>query len=85
MYGLIAESIALCPKNDCVIFTINRNARFNDGVRVKPSDVKFSFEVLMKYGNPLIKQYYADVSAVSLLDDDKSNLALKMATIESCL
>lgn len=76
-YGLIAESIALCPKKDCVIFTINRNARFNDGVRVKPSDVKFSFEVLMKYGNPLIKQYYADVSAVSLVGSDKIKFSFK--------
>lgn len=76
-YGLIAERIALCPKKDCVIFTINKNARFNDGVRVKPSDVKFSFEVLMKYGNPLIKQYYADVSAVSLIGDDKIKFSFK--------
>lgn len=74
-YGLIASDIKLGDKY--VIFTINHNARFNDGVKVKPSDVKFSFEILMKYGNPLIKQYYIDVDSVELVDDDKVRFNFK--------
>lgn len=68
-YGLVASDIEV--GNNYAIFTINKNAKFNDGIRIKSSDVKFSFEVLMKYGNPLIKQYYADVDGVELLDNNK--------------
>lgn len=68
-YGLVASDIEV--GNNYVIFTINKNAKFNDGIRIKSSDVKFSFEVFMKYGNPLIKQYYADVDGVELLDNNK--------------
>ncbi len=74
-YGLIASDIKL--GSNYVIFTINKNAKFNDGVQVKPSDVKFSFEVLMKYGNPLIKQYYLDVDNVELVDDNKVKFNFK--------
>lgn len=74
-YGLVASDIEV--GNKYVIFTINKNAKFNDGVKIKPSDVKFSFEVLMKYGNPLIKQYYADVDSVELLDNNKVLFHLK--------
>ena len=76
-YGLIASDIEICTKKDCVIFTINKSARFHDGVPVTPKDVKFSFEVLMKYGNPLIKQYYADVSGVKIISDDKIKFSFK--------
>ena len=74
-YGLVASDIEV--GNKYVIFTINQNARFNDGKRIKPSDVKFSFEVLMKYGNPLLKQYYADVNSVELLDNHRVKFHLK--------
>lgn len=76
-YGLIASDIEICQKNDCVIFTIDKNARFHDGVSITSKDVKFSFEVLMKYGNPLLKQYYADVSEVKLIGDDKIKFSFK--------
>lgn len=65
-YGLIAIKIELCA--NCVIFTINKNAKFNDGVSITSSDVKFSFDIFMKYGNPMIKQYYADVKEVKILN-----------------
>lgn len=76
-YGLIAQRIELCEKKDCVIFTLNPNARFHDGEAIKPSDVKFSFEVLMKHGNPLIKQYYADVSEVLVVSQNKIRFNFK--------
>lgn len=76
-YGLVASDIKICKNNDCVIFSIDKNARFHDGEPIKASDVKFSFEVLMKYGNPLLKQYYADVSEVKLIGDDKIKFSFK--------
>ncbi len=68
-YGLIASDIE--KGDDYVIFSINPKARFNDGVPIKPSDVKFSFDILMKYGNPIIQQYYVDVKEVQVLDDKR--------------
>ncbi len=74
-YGLIASDIKL--GSNYVIFTIDKNAKFNDGIKVKPSDVKFSFDILMKYGNPIIKQYYFDVSSVELVSDNKVRFNFK--------
>ena len=77
-YGLVAEAIALLEGG--VIFRIDERAHFHDGVKIKPSDVKFSFEALMKFGSPLIKQYYADVSGVEVLDSRHIKFSFKTSS-----
>jgi len=68
MYGLVAEKIEYPADRSWVIFHINKNARFHDGVPIQASDVQFSFNTLIEKGSPLYAQYYAGVKKVEILD-----------------
>lgn len=76
-YALIASDVSVASDNSSVIFTIDKRARFSDGVRVKPQDVAFSFEVMMTKASPLYRQYYADVKEVKILDSNKVQFIFK--------
>lgn len=67
-YSLIASDVAVASDNSSVIFTIDKRARFSDGVAVSAQDVAFSFEVMISKASPLYRQYYADVKEVRVLD-----------------
>lgn len=64
VYGLIAESIDISPKNDFVSFTIRPEAKWHDGTPITADDVKWTFETLINEGAPFYKAYYADVKDV---------------------
>ncbi|ETD23505.1 extracellular solute-binding protein [Helicobacter macacae] len=67
-YALIASDVAVASDNSSVIFTIDKRARFADGVAVSAQDVAFSFEMMISRASPLYRQYYADVREVRVLD-----------------
>lgn len=67
-YALIASDVAVASDNSSVIFTIDKRARFADGVAVGAQDVAFSFEMMISRASPLYRQYYADVKEVKILD-----------------
>jgi microcin C transport system substrate-binding protein len=60
-YGLIAESVALAEDRLSVRFTLREAARFHDGTAITAADVAFSFETLLKEGDPTFRILYADV------------------------
>ncbi|PAF42731.1 ABC transporter substrate-binding protein [Helicobacter sp. 11S03491-1] len=76
-YALIADDIEVAKDNSYVIFHINKHAKFSDGVSVSPSDVKFSFDILMQKGSPIFKQYYADVQKAEVLDKQRIKFIFK--------
>ncbi len=76
-YALVASDIEVSQNNDFVIFTLNPNARFSDGVKIKAEDVKFSFDMMIERGNPLFKQYYADVKEAKILSESKIQFVFK--------
>ncbi len=59
-YGLIAESVTYPEDFSSVTFTLNARATFQDGTRIKPEDVVWTFETL-KANHPFYNAYYADV------------------------
>ncbi|WP_245542294.1 extracellular solute-binding protein [Psychromonas hadalis] len=63
-YGLIALSVKVADDFSSVSFKINPKARFHDGKKIKASDVKFSFELLINKGAPHFRSYYAGVKEV---------------------
>ena len=67
-YGLLAGKIEVAHDHTWVRFYLRPEARFNDGQAVTAADVVFSFETLMKDGEPQYKAYYADVAKVSAED-----------------
>lgn len=68
LYGLIADGVAILPKNKGVAFHICSDARFNDGTPITAEDVLFSFDVLKKKGLPTFRYYYHDVDRVEIKD-----------------
>jgi microcin C transport system substrate-binding protein len=69
MYGVLAESIERPKDNSWVAFTVNSKAKWADGKPVTAEDVVFSFETLMKDGQPFFKAYYADIANVKATSD----------------
>ncbi|AWI34867.1 extracellular solute-binding protein [Helicobacter apodemus] len=67
-YGLIAQRIERAEDNSFVIFHLNKNAYFHDGVEVSAFDVEFSFYTIARGDNPVMNQYYADVKSLQVLD-----------------
>ncbi len=68
LYGLVADGIAVLPKNKGVAFHINPKARFHDGTPVTGQDVVFSFHQLRDKGAPTYRYYYQDVDRVETPD-----------------
>ncbi|MFT5781657.1 MAG: microcin C transport system substrate-binding protein [Pseudomonas sp.] len=76
-YGLLAGKIEVGPDNNWVRFYLRPEARFNDGQPVTADDVVFSFETLMKDGEPQYKAYYADVAKVTAEDKQRVRFDFK--------
>ena len=68
-YGLIAEKMEMPADRSWIIYHINPQARFHDGVPITAEDVVFSFNLLVKEGDPLYRKYYSDVEKVEALDE----------------
>ncbi len=65
-YGLIAESLETPDDRSYVVFNLREQARFHDGEPITAEDVKFSFETLTTKGHPFFRNYYSDVSKVTV-------------------
>ncbi|WP_371368421.1 extracellular solute-binding protein [Pseudomonas sp. QL9] len=63
-YGLLAEKIEKDPQQRFVRFFLRPQARFADGTPVTAEDVVFTFNTLMTKGDPMYRNYYADVDKV---------------------
>lgn len=76
-YGLLAETIEWPDDRSYVQYTLRENAYFHDGKAISAEDVKFTFDLLMQYGSPGFKAYYADVKSVSVLAKNKVRFDFK--------
>lgn len=63
-YGLLAEKIEKDPEHRFVRYYLRPEAKFQDGTPVTAQDVVFTFETLIKDGDPMYRNYYADVDKV---------------------
>ena len=83
MYGLLANDIKLAADGLSVIFTLNPQAKFNNGDPVTAADVKHSFNLL---NSPLASPQYtsqlADVLAVEVMDAKTLRYRFKTANRE---
>jgi len=75
-YPFIAEKMSYKSDYSEITFHLDKRAKFEDGVRVKPSDVKFSFEKLVAEGIPGLKEYFSFVDKIELLDDTRVKFSL---------
>ncbi|MBE0484818.1 extracellular solute-binding protein [Marinobacter sp.] len=65
-YGLIAESAEIPDDRRYVIFNLREQARFQDGKPITAQDVEFSYRILTTEGHPFYRNYYSDVSKVTV-------------------
>ncbi|NOX25214.1 MAG: ABC transporter substrate-binding protein [Deltaproteobacteria bacterium] len=71
-YGLIAQDISPAADGMSVTFTLNPAARFSDGTKVRPEDVKFSLETLKgKDAHPFYQSYFHDITKALILGPHK--------------
>ncbi|CAJ99082.1 peptide ABC transporter periplasmic protein [Helicobacter acinonychis] len=52
-YPLIAKDVQVAKDNSYVVFTLDERARLSDNPPILASDVKFSFDTIIKLGSPL--------------------------------
>ncbi len=77
MYGLVAKCIDVSDDKKTVTFILNPDAKFSNGTPIKSSDVAFTFNLLMKYGDPTLQHYYHDVSYVEMDGEDRVKFYFK--------
>ncbi len=76
-YAYLAESIDLAADRLSVTFTVRSDATFHDGSAITVEDVIFSFNILLKEGSPLYKQYYADVKKIEKVEKQSVKFTFK--------
>lgn len=67
-YGELAESITVPEDRSWVTFKLRDQARWHDGKPVTALDVVWTFNTLMKHGQPFYRSYYAAVDKVTAID-----------------
>lgn len=71
-YGLIAKDIELAEDRLSVVFTIDENARFSDGTKITPEDVKFSLDILKsEAAHPFYQIYLQDIKEAEIVDENR--------------
>lgn len=68
-YGLLAETVETPKDRSWVQFVLRKEARWHDGKPVTADDVIWTFETLLKKGDPSYRYYYADVARAEKIDD----------------
>ncbi len=71
MYPQIAESVNIPEDRSSITFTLNPNAKFQDGTTITSDDVEFSFETLKEKGRPNMRNVYKLVDKVEKSGKDK--------------
>lgn len=66
-YGLIAKAVAVADDRRAVRFRLRPEARFHDGSPLTAEDVAFSFDALVKEGDPRFRLVYGDVEAAEVV------------------
>lgn len=80
-YGLLAEKIERDTEDaSWIIYHLNPNARFSDGVAVTADDVVFTFNIIKKEGAAGLKNYYNDLEKIEALDKNRVKFSFKSKT-----
>ncbi len=78
-YGHLAGAVEVAADKLSVAFTLRPEAHFWDGTPVTADDVAWTFGALRQYGRPQYRQYYADVTDVTVDGPDRVVFHFKSA------
>ena len=76
-YPLIAEGVEYPEDLSWVIFHLNPEARWHDGVPVTADDVVWTFEQIQAHGRPFLQAQYLVVTGARALDDHRVRFDLE--------
>lgn len=68
LYGLVAATAEMPDDRSWVIYRLRPEARFHDGAPMTADDVRFSYEMFLKYGHPVRRRVYGLVKDVTIID-----------------
>ncbi|MEL6202543.1 MAG: extracellular solute-binding protein [Pseudomonadota bacterium] len=71
MYGLLAEKVEWNDERTWIEFTLNENAKWNDGVPVTPEDVIFTYDIFTEKGRPPYNRRMARIESIEKTGDRK--------------
>ncbi len=63
-YGHLAQTIEIPEDRAWVVFTLRPEAKWHDGEKITPDDVIWTFNTLIKDGQPFYRSYYSQVAKV---------------------
>lgn len=66
-YPYVAKSLEISDDKKIITYHLREDATFSDGTPITADDVVWSFNFLVKI-NPLMKQYYKDISKIEAVD-----------------
>ncbi len=66
-YGLLAQCVEIDSDKKWIRFTLNPEARFNDGTSVEAKDVVATFNLLLKEGRPHFKIYLDMIDEIQIV------------------
>ncbi|MDB2683045.1 extracellular solute-binding protein [Alphaproteobacteria bacterium] len=69
LYPLIAKSYEVAEDRSSISFTLNPEAKFNDGTPITAEDVIFSYQTLRDHGRPNMRNVYKIVKSVGQKED----------------
>jgi microcin C transport system substrate-binding protein len=78
-YGHLAKVIEIPDDHLGVAFELRPEARFHDGTPVTAEDVAWTFNTLREQGRPFYKEYYGDVTDVTVERPDRVVFHFKSA------
>ena len=78
-YGHIARSLTLAADRRAVTVELRPEARFHDGHPITAEDVAWTFNTLREQGRPQYKQYYADITAVTVTSPTSVTFSFRTA------
>ena len=78
-YGHLVKVIEIPDDHLGVTFELRPEAHFNDGTPVTAEDVAWTFNTLRQQGRPFYKEYYGDVSDVTVERPDRVTFHFKSA------
>ena len=71
LYAHLAEDVKLAKDKMSIIFRLDPRARFSDGTKVQPEDVKFTFETIKEKGHPFYKFFWADITKATVISHNE--------------
>jgi microcin C transport system substrate-binding protein len=71
LYARVADSVEVAPDRSWVTFTINPNAKWQDGKPITANDVYFTYKTFLEHGTPNQQTNYKKVEKAEVLGERK--------------